>query len=78
MPISISDGSLTGAEADQLRAVLAGREDFISARLYINGRFLTFTLVAEGYDPAAPVEPKPEPESYDHSKRIKPGWPGGV
>jgi hypothetical protein len=50
---------IDGPSADQLRAVLAGQADYFSAPVIWNGRTLTFVVVLEGYDPAAPPERKP-------------------
>jgi hypothetical protein len=49
---------IDGPSADQLRAVLAGQADYFSAPVIWNGTTLTFVVVLEGYDPAAPPERK--------------------
>lgn len=69
---------ITGAEADQLRAVLAGQADYCSAAVTWNGRRLTVVVALEGYDPTAPQpERKPEkPSGYPPGYK-KPGYPGG-
>lgn len=58
--------------------MLAGREDYFATRVMVNGRRLTVMVALEGHDPTAPPsEREPATPEYDHSKRIKPGWPGG-
>ena len=75
MPIQIN-GDLTGPEADQLRAVLAGQADYFSARVFVDGRFLTLLVALPG---AAPPAPEPEAPAFVSAvQKRKVGWPGGT
>ena len=55
-------GDLTGPEADTLRAVLAGHEDFFSAAVTVNGRRLTVLVALQ--ESAGQRRPAPKPDGY--------------
>lgn len=67
---------LTGPENDQLRAVLIGQADFFSARVYVEGRYLTLMVALEGAAPPRPSNDGLEPEPVVQRRKV--GWPGGT
>jgi hypothetical protein len=64
---------LTGPEADKLRAVLDGQEDFFSATARWNGSTYTVLVAKEGA--TAPTAPEPPKQDGYPASHWKPGSP---